>query len=78
MPRITPVKAAALIRVFELDGWTQRETSGGHTVLVKPGFHRPLVIPVHSRPCSRNVILSNLRTARMSRQRYFELLEQAK
>lgn len=44
-------------------------------VFTKPGLIRPVVIPV-SAAIPVFVIKNNLRTAGMSRERYFELLNQ--
>lgn len=76
MPAIRPLPYSTLARVFELDGWTYDHTSGDHLVYSKPGFKRPVVIPKW-REVSTFIIQNNLRTAGMSRQRYFELLTKA-
>jgi hypothetical protein len=47
--------------------------SGDHIVLVKNGMARPVVIPKYSE-IGLDIIKSNMRTAGMSRDRYFELL----
>ena len=41
--------------------------------MTKPGVQRPIVIPA-KREVEVHVIKSNLRTAGMTRERYFELL----
>ena len=46
--------------------------------MTKPGILRPLVIKTSSRKVPVMHIRTNLTTAGMSRERYFELLEQAK
>lgn len=51
--------------------------SGSHVMLKKPGVGRPIVVPQH-KAVQVSVILSNLRTARMSRSTYFELLEKVR
>jgi hypothetical protein len=45
-------------------------------VLTKPGVVRPVVIPKYS-AVPVFIIKNNLRTAGMSRERYFELLDQS-
>ncbi|MEM2991165.1 MAG: type II toxin-antitoxin system HicA family toxin [Halobacteria archaeon] len=75
MQRITPVHYSKLIRLFELDGFSQRRQESGHAIMTKPGIKRPLVIPKY-REIPVFVIKNNLRPARMSRGRYFKLLEQ--
>jgi len=62
-----------LVRVFEKDGFTFIRQRGDHLIYTKPGVKRPLVIPAyHSVPVF--IIKNLLRTAGMSRERYFELL----
>ena len=55
--------------MFENDGFT-------HRVYTKPAIKRPLVIPEY-RAVPVFIIKNLLRTAGMSRERYFELLERA-
>jgi len=75
--KIIPIPYQKLIKVFELDGFVVKRQKGDHLILTKAGVKRPLVI----KACSRDVpvahILTNLRTAGMSRERYFALLNQA-
>ena len=46
---------------------------GSHVVYTKPGVSRPIVIPAY-RSIPVFVIKNNLRSAGLSRERYFELL----
>ena len=78
MPKITPVHYRTLIRVFELDGFTVSRQKGDHIVMTKPGVLRPLVIKTSPRKVPVMHIRTNLTTAGMSRERYFELLKRAK
>jgi predicted RNA binding protein YcfA (HicA-like mRNA interferase family) len=78
LPRITPVDYHTLISVFELDGFTVSRQKGDHIVMTKPGVLRPVVIKTSPRQVPVTHIRTNLTTANMSRERYFELLEQAK
>jgi len=75
--KIMPVPYQKLVKVFELDGFSVRRRKGDHLILVKPGVKRPLVIKTSPRQVPVTHILTNLRTAGMSRERYFELLDQA-
>jgi predicted RNA binding protein YcfA (HicA-like mRNA interferase family) len=73
MPKITPVPYQTLVRVFEKDGFQLQRTRGDHLVYTKPGISRPIVIPMYDQ-VPVFIIRNNLRSARMSRERYFELL----
>jgi predicted RNA binding protein YcfA (HicA-like mRNA interferase family) len=73
MPKITPVPCQTLVRVFEKDGFQLQRTRGDHLVYTKPGIPRPIVIPMYDQ-VPVFIIRNNLRSARMSRERYFELL----
>ncbi|MGH9854437.1 MAG: type II toxin-antitoxin system HicA family toxin [Blastocatellia bacterium] len=75
MAKITPVSWKKLKCVFEKDGFTHVRTEGDHMVFTKPGVLRPVVIPKYqSIPVF--IIKNNLRAAGISRERYFELLDQ--
>ena len=78
MPKITPVRYQTLVQVFELDGFTVQRTRGDHIVMTKPGVKRPVIIKTSPRKVPVTHIRTNMTTAGMSRERYFELLEQAK
>ena len=73
MPAIRPVHYSILVRVFELDGWAYHHTRGDHLIYVKSGCKRAVVIPKWDE-VPIFIIQNNLRTAGMSRERYFELL----
>ena len=77
MPKITPIDYRTLIRVFELDGFTVSRQKGDHIVLTKSSVSRPVVIKASPQvPVTH--IRTNLTTAGISRERYFELLEKVK
>jgi predicted RNA binding protein YcfA (HicA-like mRNA interferase family) len=75
MPRIIPISASKLRRVFEKAGFTLVRTEGDHFVYVKAGMARPVVIPDWDE-VPVFIIKNNLRTAGLSRDEYFALLEQ--
>lgn len=75
MARLTPVPAAVLRRVFELAGFTCSRIEGDHLVFTKPGIVRPVVIP-NWNPVPIFIIKNNLRTAGISREEYFRLLDE--
>lgn len=73
MPRFRPISYRQLVRVFEAEGFPCVRTEGDHMVFTKPGVIRPVVIPKYgSVPVF--IIKNNLKTAGISRDRYFELL----
>jgi len=73
VPRLTPVSCHQLVRFFESRGYRKDRQRGSHLALVKPGTARPVVIPMHSE-VSTGVILSNLRTAGVSRDEFLAWL----
>ena len=75
MPKLSPVSYKQLVKVFEADGFRWVRTEGDHMVFTKQGVIRPVVIPKYA-AVPVFVIKNNLRTAGMSRDRYFELLGQ--
>ncbi len=74
MSRITPIPHRKLVRVLELEGFVLARQSGDHMVFTKPGIQRPVVVPRYD-ALPVFIIKNALRTARISRDRYFELLE---
>jgi len=73
MPKLSPVSYAKLVKVVEAEGFRHVRTEGDHMVFTKSGVIRPVVIPRY--PAVPVFIIKNtLRTAGISRDRYFELL----
>lgn len=75
--KITPIHYETLIRVFELDGFRVQRTKGDHIIMTKGGIKRPLVIKTSPRLVPITHIRTNMTTAGMNRDRFFELLERA-
>ena len=75
MPKLSPVSYKDLVRIFEADGFRCVRTEGDHMVFTKAGVLRPIVIPKYS-SVPVFIIKNNLRTAGISRDRFFELLGQ--
>lgn len=78
MSKLTPVHFEKLIKVFELDGFQIARKRGDHIMMTKPGVRRPLVIKTSPREVPVTHIKTNLDSAGMSRERYFELLEKVR
>jgi predicted RNA binding protein YcfA (HicA-like mRNA interferase family) len=76
--KITPVAHQTLVKVFEAEGFTLSRHRGNHLILTKPGISRPVVIKTSPREVPVTHIVTNLRTAGISRERYFELLDQVR
>ena len=74
--KITPISYQTLVKVFESEGFTVSRQRGDHLILTKPGVSRPVVIKTSPREVPVTHILTNLRTAGIGRERYFELLDQ--
>lgn len=75
MPPIHPVHYRTLVALFERDGFTFDRQRGDHLIYIKPGISRPVVIPAY--PSIPVFIIKNLlRTAGISRDRYFDLLRE--
>ena len=75
MPRLRPISYKQLVKVFEADGFRCVRIEGDHMVFTKASVLRPVVIPKYA-AVPVFIIKNNLRTAGMSRNRYFELLDQ--
>jgi len=76
MPKFTPVEWQRLERVFLAAGFRFVRQEGSHRSYVRPGVARPVVIPAY-REVPIFIIRNNLKTAGVSRDEYFRLLEQA-
>jgi predicted RNA binding protein YcfA (HicA-like mRNA interferase family) len=74
MPRIVPIHYRRLVRVLQLEGFVLSRERGDHMVFTKPGVDRPAVVPRYD-PLPVFIIKNILRTARISRERYLELLD---
>ena len=74
MSRIIPIPASRLRKVFEKAGFKCVRIEGDHFVYTKEGVARPVVIP-NWKEVPIFIIKNNLRTAGISREEYFALLE---
>lgn len=74
MPKFTPVHYKELVRVFEAEGFRCVRTEGDHMVFTRRGVVRPVVIPKYS-SVPVFIIKNNLKTAGISRSRYFAVLQ---
>lgn len=74
MSKIAPIDHKTVIKVFTKDGWAYSRTKGDHIMIFKKGFTRPIVIPAY-KSISIDIIKSNLKTAKISRDKYIKLLD---
>ena len=74
MPRIVPISAKKFRKVLEKAGFRCVRIEGDHFVYTKTGIIRPVVVPNWS-DLPVFIIKNNLRTAGISREEYFSLLE---
>lgn len=74
MARITPIHWRKLLKIFEYEGCILVGQTGDHLELKKKGAKRRIVIPKY-KDIPVFIIENNLKTAGISRKRYFELLQ---
>ena len=75
MPKLKPVSYKYLVKVLEAKGFRCVRIEGDHMIFTKAGVTRPVVVPKYA-AVPVFVIKNNLRTAGISRERYFEVLGQ--
>ncbi len=76
MSRIFPIHYQKLVRVLQQEGFVLARERGDHMIFTKQGILRPVVVPRYAQ-LPVFIIKNVLRTARVSRERYFELLERS-
>jgi predicted RNA binding protein YcfA (HicA-like mRNA interferase family) len=76
--KIVPINYSLLIKVFEHDGFSIKRRKGDHVIMTKPGVKRPLVIKTSPKSVPVTHIRTNMTTAGMNRERYFEILSQVR
>ena len=75
--KLVPVDYRILIKIFQHEGFTVSRQKGDHISMTKPGVLRPLVIKTSPHKVPVAHIRTNMTTAGMSRDRFFELLDQS-
>jgi len=76
--KITPLHYETLIKIFELDGFVVKRRKGDHIIMTKVGIKRPLIIKSSPRLVPVTHIRTNMTTAGMTRERFFNLLEKVR
>ncbi len=75
MPKLTPLSWKEVEKVFIAAGFRFARQKGSHRSYIKPGIARPIVIPTYDEvPVS--VIRNNMKTAGISRDEFFRLLQE--
>ena len=74
MSKLSPTDWQTQLKIFESYGCHYKRKKGSHHILTFPGAKRAVVIPEYDE-IDVDIIKSNMRTVGMSRQEYFELLE---
>jgi predicted RNA binding protein YcfA (HicA-like mRNA interferase family) len=74
MPKIKPLNWKVLEKIFMAYGFRFARQEGSHRSYTKPGISRPIVRPKHEE-VAVPIIRNNLKTAGISREEYFRLLE---
>ena len=77
MPKFSPEHWRTIEAVFLAAGFRFVRQEGSHRSYVKPGVARPVVIPAY-KVVPVFIIRNNLKTAGLSRDDYFRLLDQMK
>lgn len=76
--KITPIHYETLIKIFKLDGFVIKRKKGDHIIMTKAGIKRPLIIKTSPKLVPVTHIRTNMTTAGMTRERFFELSEKVK
>ncbi|MBA7541533.1 hypothetical protein ES705_33849 [subsurface metagenome] len=76
--KLTPIHYKTLIRIFEFDGFVVKRKKGDHIIMTKSGVKRPIVIKTSSGVVPVTHIRTNMTTAGITRERFFEILEKIK
>jgi len=76
--KIVPIHYGILIKIFELEGFTIQRKKGDHVIMTKAGIKRPLVIKTSPRLVPVTHIRTNMTTAGITRERFFELLDKVR
>ena len=77
MPKFTTIDWKTLEQVFLAAGFRFDRQVGSHRSYVKDGIARPVVIPTY-REIPVFIIRNNIKTAGISRDEYFRLLDECR
>ncbi|MDA1349107.1 MAG: type II toxin-antitoxin system HicA family toxin [Chloroflexi bacterium] len=74
--RLTQVRYTIVVRIFEREGFVLSRQKGDHLITTKPGVKRPIVIKRSPGQVPVTHTVTNMRTAGMTRERFFALLDE--
>ncbi len=74
MAKLSPTHWRIQLKIFETYGCTYERKKGSHHILTCPEGKRAVVIPEYDE-VDVDIIKNNMRTAGMSRNQYFSLLD---
>ena len=77
MQHLTPIHYGKFTKFLEYIGCEFERQKGSHLIYKRSDLKRPIVFPAH-KELSRTVILNNLRTLNISKEKYLEILEKIK
>ncbi|MBD3328472.1 addiction module toxin, HicA family [Candidatus Peregrinibacteria bacterium] len=77
MPRLTPIHWKKLECIVLKLGFRFHRQNGSHRQYVKSGTIRPVTIPVYNE-IDVEIIKNTMRTTKINRDKYFELLKECK
>ena len=73
MSRNVPIHFRKMVGILEREGFSLTRQEGDHMIFTKRDILRPVVVPRYN-PLPVFIIKNVLRTARISRERYLELV----
>lgn len=68
--KIIPIPYKKLVKIFELEGFTVKRQRGDYLILIKPNIFRPVVIKTSPGNVPVTHIMTNLKTAGITREKY--------
>ncbi len=75
--KLPVISSKELVRFLEHHGFKQDRQKGSHIILTKEGIPRPIVIP-KTKELSTNVVMTNLKTAKISRKALVQSMRNGK
>jgi len=77
MPHLTPLHYGKFWKFLEYVGCRFERQRGSHLIYTRSDLARPIVFPA-KKQLSRTVILSNLKTLNISKEKYLEIMQKIK